>query len=65
MKRRAPTLKKYFQHFQVGQRGMPLKEPNARQKKVIKAGLKRVRPLVSPFFARFGPATARFHAISS
>lgn len=66
MKRKAPTLKKYFQHFQVGQRGMPAKGPNARQKKVIKAGLKRApRPSKTPLEACFRAETSDIHRFSS
>eukprot|EP00438_Fugacium_kawagutii_P018067 Skav221812 [mRNA] locus=scaffold2435:173350:173865:- [translate_table: standard] len=43
MKLPAMELRKYFAHFQVGRRGMPTNtSPNTRQKRVIKAGLKKM-----------------------
>eukprot|EP00438_Fugacium_kawagutii_P007863 Skav210128 [mRNA] locus=scaffold2194:384868:388083:+ [translate_table: standard] len=43
MKTKGMSLKKYFEHFKVGQAGMPeTSRLNPRQKKVRKAGLKKV-----------------------
>ncbi|CAK8986137.1 unnamed protein product [Durusdinium trenchii] len=44
MKSPAMDLKKYFKHFKVGRMGMPPKQTlNARQRRVIKAGLKKAK----------------------
>eukprot|EP00490_Sorites_sp_Unknown_P017646 CAMPEP_0114659822 /NCGR_PEP_ID=MMETSP0191-20121206/18606_1 /TAXON_ID=126664 /ORGANISM="Sorites sp." /LENGTH=382 /DNA_ID=CAMNT_0001886177 /DNA_START=47 /DNA_END=1195 /DNA_ORIENTATION=- len=43
MKTKGMSLKKYFEHFKVGQAGMPEnRRLNPRQRKVMKAGLKKV-----------------------
>ena len=36
------TLRNYFAHFKVGKAGLRRNAPNARQRKVLKAGLKKV-----------------------